>query len=175
MVAIDREEQIRDILAIFEDRLTSPKPESNGSWFELSRMLDGAPPWRAELNRRWASREDWKRFLEWEIDFRAEQWNRDSLPAGRFPKPIRPRAEQAAAGRHVEEKILVEFTPGVRAFAPVVEVLSDEYRVVEWDQPGVGLVRGCAVRTDTHNGCGEFLWAWDGTFEPVEEEQQAAG
>ncbi len=42
MVAIDREEQIRDILAIFEDRLTSPKPESNGSWFELSRMLDGA-------------------------------------------------------------------------------------------------------------------------------------
>ncbi len=82
---------------------------------------------------------------------------------------------EAAAGRHVEEKILVEFTPGVRAFAPVVEVLSDEYRVVEWDQPGVGLVRGCAVRTDTHNGCGEFLWAWDGTFEPVEEEQQAAG
>jgi len=104
-----REESIRDMLAVFEARLTGQP--GGESWRELSAMLNGAPPWRAELNRRWAHREDWKAFLQWEIDFQAEQWNRDSLPAGRFPKPIRPRAEQAAAGRHVEEKILVEFTP----------------------------------------------------------------
>ena len=62
-------------------------------------MLQGAPPWRAELNRRWGGRADWAAFLTWEIDFRAEQWNRDSLPAGRFPKPIRPRGNQ---GREAE-------------------------------------------------------------------------
>ena len=33
-----REEQIREVLPIFEDRLTSPRPEA-GSWEELSAML----------------------------------------------------------------------------------------------------------------------------------------
>lgn len=131
-------------------------------------MLDGAPPWRAELNRRWGGRADWAAFLTWEIDFRAEQWNRDSLPAGRFPKPIRPRGNQ---GR---ERILVEFTPGIRAFAPVVETLDDEFRIVEWEQPGAGLVRGCVARMDVQTEAGEFIWQWDRTFELVEEEQQAA-
>ncbi len=162
MVAIDREEQIRDILAIFEDRLTSPKPESNGSWFELSRMLDGAPPWRAELNRRWASREDWKRFLEWEIDFRAEQWNRESLPVGFSKHSIRP------CGNQGQERILIEFVPGVRGWFTPVEILSDEFYIIEWTQPGAGRVRGCVVRTDETNDNGEPVWAWDGTFEPVE-------
>jgi len=119
-----REAGIEEMVSFFEDRLTSPKPEA-GSWAELSRMLNGAPPWRAELNRRWGGRADWKAFLQWEISYQAEQWNKDSLPAGRFPKPIRPRGNQ---GR---ERILVEFTPGVRGWFEPVEFLSDEIAIIE--------------------------------------------
>ncbi len=221
-----REAGIEEMVSFFEDRLTSPKPEA-GSWAELSRMLNGAPPWRAELNRRWAGREDWQRFLQWEISYQAEQWNRDSLPARRFPKPIRPRVAQAGNARHPaeydievrrvstrkvqvcaiaddgraysdtlndsapdedlqdlaeqyaaapsepellamlqpEERILVEFTPGVRAFVPVMEILDDDLCVIEWTQPGVGRVCGCAGKTDRANDAGDFIWQWDGTFE----------
>lgn len=67
-----REEQIAGVVQLFEDRLTSPKPEA-GSWAELSAMLNGASAWRDELSRRWASREDWKRFLEWEKRRAAEK------------------------------------------------------------------------------------------------------
>lgn len=223
-----REAQIREVLPIFEDRLAS-RPGSP-AWEELSRMLQGAPPWRAELNRRWAGREDWQRFLKWEIDFQAEEWNRDSLPVG-FSKPIRPRAAQCGAARHLagydiearrvsarkvevraiaddgrvfsdtlndstpdedlqdlaeqyaaapteaellamlqpEERILVEFTEGVRAFVPVVEYLDDEIVIVEWEQPGAGRVRGAVQRTDETNDNGEPVWGWDGTFLPIGE------
>jgi len=65
-----REAQIAGVVQMFEDRLTS-RPGSP-AWAELSRMLNGAPPWRAELNRRWAHREDWKAFLQGEIDFQAQ-------------------------------------------------------------------------------------------------------
>ena len=235
-----REAQIAGVVQLFEDRLTSPKPEA-GSWAELSRMLSAAPPWRAELNRRWAGREDWQRFLQWEISYQAEQWNRDSLPARRFPVPIKPRVTQACQARHPagydiqvrrvstrkvqvcaiaddgraysdtlndsrpdedlrdlaaqyaaapsevellamlqpvedepEERILVEFTPGVRGWFEPVEILSDEYCDIEWNQPGAGQVRGCVTRLDVQTEAGEFIWQWDGMFEPIEEEQQAA-
>ena len=229
-----REAGIEEMVSFFEDRLTSPKPEA-GSWAELSRMLSAAPPWRKELSSRWADRADWAAFLAWEIDFQAEQWNRDSLPVG-FSKPIRPRVAQAGNARHPagydiqvrrvstrkvqvcaiaddgraysdtlndsapdedlrdlaeqyaaapseaellamlqpvedepEERILVEFTPGIRAFVPVMETLDDDLCVIEWTQPGIGLVRGAVQRTDETNDNGEPVWEWDGTFEPVEE------
>lgn len=223
-----REAQIAGVVQMFEDRLTS-RPGSP-AWAELSRMLQGAPPWRKELSSRWADREDWKAFLAWEIDYRSERWNKNSLPVG-FSKPIRPRAAQCGAARHLagydiearrvsarkvevraiadngqvysdtlndsapdedlqdlaeqyaaapsepellamlqpEERILVEFTPGVRAFVPVVEYLDDEIVIVEWEQPGAGRVRGAVQRTDETNDNGEPVWEWDGTFEPVEE------
>ncbi len=229
-----REEQIREVLPIFEDRLAS-RPGSP-AWAELSRMLSAAPPWRAELNRRWAGREDWQRFLQWEISYQAEQWNRDSLPARRFPVPIKPRVTQCGQARHQagydietrrvsarkvqvravaddgraysdtlndsrsdedlqglaeqyaaapsepellamlwpeseeeKEKILVEFTPGVRGWFEPVEILSDEYCVIEWNQPGAGRVRGAVQRTDETNDNGEPVWGWDGTFLPIGE------
>lgn len=234
VVEVDtREAQIAGVVQMFEDRLTS-RPGSP-AWAELSRMLQGAPPWRKELSSRWADREDWKAFLAWEIDYRSERWNKNSLPVG-FSKPIRPRAAQCGAARHPagydiqvrrvstrkvqvcaiaddgraysdtlndsapdedlrdlaeqyaaapsevellamlqpvedepEERILVEFTPGIRAFVPVVEYLDDEIAIVEWTQPGAGLVRGAVQRTDETNDNGERVWEWDGTFEPVEE------
>lgn len=156
-----REAQVTGVVQLFEDRLTSPKPEA-GSWAELSRMLSAAPPWRAELNRRWAHREDWKAFLQWEIDFQAEQWNRESLPVGFSKHSIRP------CGNQGQERILIEFVPGVRGWFTPVEILSDEFYIIEWTQPGAGRVRGCVVRTDETNDNGEPVWAWDGTFEPVE-------
>jgi len=155
-----REESIRDMLAVFEARLTGQP--GGESWRELSAMLNGAPPWRAELNRRWAHREDWKAFLQWEIDFQAEQWNRESLPVGFSKHSIRP------CGNQGQERILIEFVPGVRGWFTPVEILSDEFYIIEWTQPGAGRVRGCVVRTDETNDNGEPVWAWDGTFEPVE-------
>ncbi len=68
-----------------------------------------------------------------------------------------------------EERILVEFTPGVRGWFEPVEFLSDEIAIIEWTQPGAGRVRGCVTRLDTTNGAGDFIWQWDGTFKPVEE------
>lgn len=68
-----------------------------------------------------------------------------------------------------DERILVEFDPGVRGWFEPVEYLSDEIAVIEWTQPGAGRVRGCVTRTDETNGAGEPVWVWDGTFEPVEE------
>jgi len=82
--------------------------------------------------------------------------------------------EEAIVSRAAREQILVEFTPGVRGWFEPVEILSDEYCVIEWNQPGAGLVRGCVARMDVQTEAGEFIWQWDGTFEPVEEEQQAA-
>ncbi len=239
MVKVEKN-PVDEVVQLFEDRLTGQP--GGESWKELSRMLDGAPPWRAELNRRWGGRADWAAFLAWEIDFQAEQWNRDSLPARRFPVPIKPRVTQCGQARHPagydiqvrrvstrkvqvcaiaddgraysdtlndsapdedlrdlaeqyaaapsevellsmlqpvedepEERILVEFTPGIRAFVPVMEILDDDLCVIEWTQPGIGRVCGCAEKTDKANEAGEPLWVWDGEFQPVEEEQQAAG
>ncbi|MFB3789549.1 MAG: hypothetical protein ACE15F_24590 [bacterium] len=91
----EREVGIRAVLPIFEDRLTSPRPEA-GSWEELSAMLDGAPEWRRELNRWWGDREDWTAFLRWEKGFKA------AAASGRFaPFPdIRRRNHQD----HLEAK-----------------------------------------------------------------------
>ncbi len=89
MVTIDREDQIREVLPIFEDRLTSPRPEA-GSLEELSWMLDGAPEWWVELSHRWADRPDWLAFTEW------EQGHKTAAAPGRFaPFPgIRRREHQ---------------------------------------------------------------------------------
>jgi len=70
MVKVEKN-PVDEVVQLFEDRLTGQP--GGESWKELSRMLQGAPPWRAELNRRWAGRGDWKAFLAWEIDFHAEQ------------------------------------------------------------------------------------------------------
>ncbi len=70
MVVIDREEQIRDVLQMLDDRLKEP---NQAGWAELSDMLAGASLWREELSRRWAGREDWAAFLKWEKRRAAEK------------------------------------------------------------------------------------------------------
>ncbi len=72
-----------DVVKIFEDRLTG-RPGSE-SWRELSRMLEGAPLWRHELNRRWSGREDWQRFKEWE---RNQIHEEKSAKNGRLRHPL---------------------------------------------------------------------------------------
>ena len=206
-----REAQIAGVVQLFEDRLTSPMPEA-GSWEELSRMLDGAPPWRAELNRRWAGREDWKAFLAWEKERQAGNARHqagydietrrvsarkvqvravaddgraysDTLNDSRSDEDLQGLAEQYAAApsepellamlwpesEEEKEQILVEFTPGVRGWFEPVEILSDEYCVIEWNQPGAGQVRGCVTRLDVQTEAGEFIWQWDGSFQLIEQ------
>lgn len=75
-----------EVVKMFEDRLLG-RPGSE-SWRELSRMLEGAPPWRQELDRRWAGREDWQRFIEWE---RNQNHEEERTKNGR---PRRLREEQ---------------------------------------------------------------------------------
>jgi len=163
-----REAGIEEMVSFFEDRLTSPKPEA-GSWAELSRMLSAAPPWRAELNRRWAGREDWKAFLAWEKERQAGNARHqagynietrrvsarkvqvcaiaddgraysDTLNDSAPDEDLRDLAEQYAAAPseaellamlQPEERILVEFTPGVRGWFEPVEFLSDEIAIIE--------------------------------------------
>ncbi|MFB3789448.1 MAG: hypothetical protein ACE15F_24075 [bacterium] len=55
-----RELQVAGIVQLFEDRLAGQ------SWAELSRILEGAPGWRVELDRRWGNQPDWASFRRWE-------------------------------------------------------------------------------------------------------------
>ena len=85
-----REEQIREVLPIFEDRLRSPRPEA-GSWEELSAMLGPEDsPLRREMSLRREGQDVWQRFLEW------EQGHKTAAAPGRFaPFPgIRRREHQ---------------------------------------------------------------------------------
>ncbi len=219
-----REAQIEGVVQLFEDRLTSPKPEA-GSWAELSRMLQGAPPWRKELSSRWAGREDWKAFLAWEKERQAVmekkvrvhvghwlafvemlddgrmlvdwvragggllrgtvtllRWGRwfwsDEYNHSEEHQGVSPAALNAVCAaawiwlqrKAREKKILVQFNDN-RAWVEPVEYLNDETAIVEWDQPGVGKVRGAAMRErkmETDNAGSFHVWAWGGDYEPVE-------
>lgn len=67
------------------------------------------------------------------------------------------------------ESILVDFGGNI-TWTDVVERLAEDVAVIQFEQPGVGLVRdGAIAQGDVHPETGEPIWTWNGDFEPISE------